>query len=181
MPTSLNYLIPRVKLNFGDLYSDEIILESLVNAVYYSQKYWNSRYQVFTSGIINQTVPAPSGYIAVNSSDGVAIVPEDISVNDVFRNPYVTFSQDEPPTVQTVDEEGLVLTAVFLLRRLQVTNSFDAFTSWRTEDVQYSGIAAGNNLNNLLRNDEAAMKEFFRKAIGKPIRSSFGAVTVLKP
>ena len=163
------------------MYSDEIVLEALVNAVYYSQKFWNSRYQVFVSGIINQDIPAPSGYITVNSSYGPAVVPEDIAVNDVFRNPYTTFSQDEPPTIQSVDDEGLVLTAVFLLRRLQLTNSFDAFTSWRTEDVQYSGIAAGNNLNSLLRNDEAAMKEFFRKAIGKASLSHFGSVTVLKP
>lgn len=183
-PTNLDYLIPNVRIRFGDLtgatYSDTIIRTALVNSVGFLQPRWQSKYQIYRDSIMVDPQPdtVPSGYILANTSNGQTYIPDGLTEGDVFRNPYVIFTQPSPPVIQSEDEEAIVLGAVYLLRSVQISSSLTGFVSWSTEDIRYSNLGSQRGLSDLLARDFANLDEYFRKKIAKPQISSFPVVVV---
>lgn len=174
-PTNLDYLMPRLRLSFGDLtgavYSDTIMRTALVNSIEYLQKQWASKYQVYHNDL--QTGVTGSGFVEINSSDGIGNIPSGLEDGSIFRNPYVIFTQNSPPIIESIDSEAIVLAATYLLRKTQVSSSAADFTSWRTEDISYSNLGSERSLSKLLSDDKAALDEYFRKNIARPQRSDF--------
>lgn len=182
--TNLDHLIANVRIRFGDLtgatYSDTIIRTALVNAIGFLQPRWQSKYQVYTDSIMvdPQPVDVPSGYILANTSHGQTYIPAGLTEGDVFRNPYVVFTQSSPPILQSEDEEAIVLAAVYLLRSIQASSSLTGFVSWSTEDIRYSNLGSQRGLGALLETDLANLNAYFLKRIAKPQISSFPLVFV---
>lgn len=182
--TNLDYLIPNVRIRFGDLtgatYSDTILRTALVNAVGFLQPRWQSKYQIYTTPIRvdPQPITVPSGNILANTSHGQTYIPDGLVEGDVFRNPYVVFSQQSPPIIQSEDEEAIVLAAVYLLRSVQISSSLTGFVSWSTEDIRYSNLGSERGLGKLLEQDLFNLNDYFKKRIAKPQISSFPQVYV---
>ncbi len=183
-PTNLDHLMPNVRIRFGDLtgatYSDTIIRTALVNAIGFLQPRWQSKYQVYTDSLAvdPQPVTVPSGYILANTAHGQTYIPDGLTEGDVFRNPYVVFTQPSPPILQSEDEEAIVLAAVYLLRSVQISSSLTGFVSWSTEDIRYSNLGSQRGLTDLLARDLSNLDEYFRKKIAKPQRSTFPIVII---
>lgn len=178
-PTNLDYLMPDVRLTFGDLdgsvYSDIIIRTALVNAIKFLQRRWQSKYQIYTSALMVVPQPAnvPSGYIYANTTDGQQYIPSGLEEGSLFRNPFLTFDQTSPPVIQSQDETAIVLAATYLLRRSQVSSSVASFVSWSTEDIRYSNLGSERGLKTLLESDLKALDDYFASRIAQPKRSEF--------
>jgi hypothetical protein len=177
-PTNVDYLIPDLRLVYGDLtgstFSDTIMRTALVNGVKFLQRRWVSKYQVYTETILTDPQPAAiAGYVYANTIDGQAYIPSGLAEGSVFRNPFVTFTQYSPPIIQSEDEVAIVLAAKLLLRRSQVASSASAFVSWKTEDISYSNLGSERSLTKLLESDQKELDDYFRSKIAKPQRSDF--------
>lgn len=182
--TNLDYLIANARIRFGDLtgttYSDTIFRTSLVNSIKFLQSRWQSKYQIYSDVIkVNpQPVTVPSGYILANTSHGEAYIPAGLVEGDVFRNPYVAFTQPSPPIIQSEDEEAIVLGAVYLLRSVQISSSLTGFVSWSTEDIRYSNLGSERGLGKLLERDLFNLDQYFKKRIASPQRLAFPTVVI---
>ncbi len=178
-PTNLDYLMLNVRLEFGDLtgavYSDDIIRTALVSSVIYLQNRWQSKYQVFSEDMIDIPQPAeiPAGMVWANTTDGQAFIPAELEVGSVFRNPFIIFTQASPPVIQSIDERAIILGALYILRRLQISSSSTAFVSWSTEDIRYSNLGSERSLSKLLESDLEAINNYFAANIATPQRSVF--------
>jgi len=185
-PTNLDYLMGDVRLRFGDLtgdvYSDTIIRTALINSVKALQGKWDSKYQVFTTeSIINpQPLTVPSGYIAINTKDGIAYIIDTITPGSIYRNPYLVFTQGSPPIIEANDESPIILMAVYILRMAKVSGSADTFVSWSTEDIRYSNLGAQRGLENLLAQDIAAIDAHFgSRRLGRAVRQNFDVIPII--
>lgn len=178
-PTNLDGLIPDVRLMYGDLegtvFSDTIIRTALVNGVKYLQRKWLSKYQVYTETLLVDPQPdsTPAGYVYANTIDGQAYIPSGLAEGSVFRNPFLTFTQNSPPVIQSEDETAIVLAAKLLLRRSQIASSASAFVSWSTEDIRYSNLGSERSMSKLLETDQQELDDYFKSKIAKPQRSEF--------
>lgn len=178
-PTNLDYLMPAVRLRFGDLtgatYSDVTIRTALVNGIRYLQPRWLSKYQLYSDSLLvdPQPVTVPSGYVLANTSNGQTYIPAGLSEGSVFRNPYIEFTQSSPPVISTDDEEPIVLAAVFILRNIQISSSVTGFVSWSTEDIRFSNSGSQRSLSDLLAQDLANIDLYFKRKIAKPQISQF--------
>lgn len=177
--TNLDFLMPVARITFGDLtgstYSDTVIRTALVSSVTLLASRWQSKYQVFRDDLVvsPQPVTTPSGYVYTNTVHGQAYIPDGLVEGSVFRNPFVEFTQSAPPVIQTEDEMALVLGAVLLLRKAQVSSSLAGFVSWSTEDIRYSNLGSERGLDKLLAGDILALDTYFITRIAKPRRSEF--------
>lgn len=177
-PLNIDYLIVDVRLRFGDLtgsqYSDTIIRTSIVAAIKYLQTRWLSKYLVYTESI--ELTPQPldisAGYKVVSTINGNAVLPDNLTDGTIFRNPSITFNSIAP-TIESIDEEVIILAAVYILRRAQVSSSATTFVSWSTEDIKYSNLGTERASAALLAADLAALNAYFGSRIGKPKKSLF--------
>lgn len=178
-PTNLDYLMGDVRMQFGDfdgsIFSDTVIRTSLVSAVRYLQRKWNGKYQVYMeeSLIDPQPYGVPVGYKRINSLHGQADIPSTASIGSVFRDPYAEFSAEEPLLIESIDEQAIILAAVYLLRKAQVSSSVTDFLSWGTEDIRYNNLGVERGLSKLLQNDLEALNDYLKTRIAKPRRSEF--------
>lgn len=178
-PTNLDYLIPRLRLRYGDLtgdtYSDTIMRTALVYGVQDLQRRWVSKYQTYDASILVDPQPSntPVGYVYASTANGYAYIPSGLATGSVFRNPFVTFAQYSPPIIQSEDEEAIVLAAKLLLRRTQLSSSATGFVSWKTEDIAYSNLGSERSLTKILEADQKELDDYFRSKIAKPQRSDF--------
>lgn len=176
-PTNLDFLIGDLRLAFGDLdatvYSDTIMRTALVNGVKHLQRRWLSKYQIYTSTLLVDPQPSgtPAGYVYANTIHGQAYIPSGLAEGSVFRNPFVTFTQEASPVLQSEDETAIVLAARLLLRSAQVSSSVTSFVSWKTEDISYSNLGSERGLSQLLKDARDELDEYFRSKIAKPQRS----------
>ena len=183
-PTNLDYLMVDVRMQVGDftgeLFSDTIIRTALVSAVRYLQRKWNGKYQVFTPESILAIQPenTPAGYIRINSLHGQVDVPDTIVQGSVFRDPYAEFVTEVPPLVESIDEQAIILAAVYLLRKAQVSSNVGDFLSWGTEDIRYNNLGVERGLNRLLQNDLEALNDYLRTRIAKPRISTFPTIYI---
>lgn len=178
-PTNLDYLMTDTRLQFGDLdgsqFSDTIVRTALVSAVKYLQRSWNGKYQVYNESmkLVPQPSDVPAGYIRISSLYGRADIPEDTVQGSIFRDPFAVFSAENPPLIESLDEQAIILAAVYLLRKAQVSSNVGDFLSWGTEDIRYNNLGVERGLNRLLQTDLEALNNYIRSKIAKPRRSDF--------
>jgi hypothetical protein len=175
-PTNIDYMIDQVRLRLGDFdgtaYSDTLVRTALISSIKYLQKRWRSKYQVLTSGTYTgNDVAAPSGFSQANTIDGSAYIPSGLSVNDVFRNPYITFNSTEPPVVEQNDEDAIVLATAYIIHLAKLTNSSSAFVSWSTEDIRYTNTTAANTMRAVLETLQTELNTVFATRIAQPVVS----------
>lgn len=168
--TNLDYLMGDVRFVFGDLtgsiYSDTIIRTSLVNAVKFLQNKWESRYQIFSP---TNVISSGGGVTYANTVYGAAYIPNGLAEGSAFRDPFSDdFTQDSPPVIQSYDETPIILAAVLLLRRSQVSSSAVTLVSWGTEDIRYSNLSAGSQMSSILAGDLMAFNEWFKERLASP-------------
>jgi hypothetical protein len=167
-----------VRFQFGDLdgsvFSDTVIRTSIVSAVRFLQRALNGKYQIYkvADKIIPQPSDVPTGFMRVNSLHGTADIPDTFIEGNMFRDPYIVFS-DMTGFIEVVDEQAIILAAVYLLRKIQVTSNVSEFISWSTEDIRYSNLGTERGLSSALADDLNNLNTYLRSKIGKPRKSSF--------
>jgi hypothetical protein len=168
--SNLDYLIVPVRMHIGDIagdvFSNALILTSLVFSVKWLQNRWNNRYLVYTSNML------VSG-TTVNTPDGQCTLATLPGVHDVFRNCAITFTSEATPVIDQDDEYPIVIAASILLRRSVITSSLTAFSNWSTPDLSYSNVSSHRALMDLMNADLKALDEFFKKRLASPQKSSF--------
>lgn len=114
--TSLDYLLPYLRLHLGDIdstsyrYLDEWLRVALVQSVKELQRWWADKYLI----------------------DGSTYV--------VSRNSNWTYDYDSPPVIQHKDEEPIILMASLLIKGGSLeANSWNA-GSWRDAEFSVSNI-----------------------------------------
>jgi hypothetical protein len=175
-PTNIDYMIDQVRLRLGDFdgtaYSDTLVRTALISSIKYLQKRWRSKYQVLTSGTYTgDNTSAPSGFAQAHTIDGTAYIPSGLAVNDIFRNPYVTFNSTEPPVVEQNDEDAIVLATAYIIHLAKLTNSSSAFVSWSTEDIRYTNTTAANTMRAVLETLQTELNTVFATRIAQPVVS----------
>lgn len=178
-PSNIDYLGSEVRLRFGDLdgsvYSDTVIRTALISAIRFLQNKFDGKYQIYTEA--SKLSPQPSdvaaGYIRVNSLHGYADLVDTYIEGNIYRDPYITFSSTSPPLIEVTDEEVIILAAVYLLRKAQISSSAGGFVSWSTEDIRYSNAGYERGLSGLLQQDLAALNEYIKSKLGRPKRADF--------
>lgn len=177
-PLNIDYLIAPVRFEVGDLegniFSDIVVRTAIVNAVRYLQRYWLSKYQIFDTTLVIEPQPsdAPVGYVYANTVDGPAYIPDGLTNGDIFRNPYIEFTTTAP-TITAVDEQGIILTAAYLLRKVQVSSTSDELVSWSTEDIRFTNLSRERALSKLLTDAKLALDDYFRRKLAAPVRVEF--------
>ena len=125
-PTNIDYLIPFLRLELGDMdstkyrYIDSWLRTALVMAVKNLQSWWNDKYLL------------DSNY-------------------NVYRNPRVYFEYEEPPIIQDKDENAIILMASIIIREGSLENAAWDFGSWRDAEIAYSNIESSKSKNEGLR------------------------------
>lgn len=113
--TTLDYLIPYVRLRLGDLdecnyrYLTKWIQTALVSASRVLIKWWNFKY-LMTAG------------------------------DELYRNTQATFLFSEPPVVEPQDDQVLVILATYIILEGSLENSAWDFASWRDAEISYSNL-----------------------------------------
>lgn len=112
---SLTYLIPRLRLQIGDIdssnyrYLDEWLELSLVASLETLERWWNRKYLID-------------------------------SENQVYRNPKITFLFPEPPIVERGDIRPIVLMASIILKSGSLEDFSWNVASWRDAEIAFSNI-----------------------------------------
>ncbi len=186
-PSNIDYLIDALRYRLGDftgtVYSTTLLRTALINGVRFLQRRWNSKYQVFTSStkIVPQPTDIPAGYIRISTVHGDATIRDDRGdgtsyiENDIFRNPFVDIDQSGGLFSQ-VDEDAVVLSALYLTHMAKLTGSADSFVSWRTEDLSYSNLGGERARQVLLDKINEELNTLFRTKIAQPVISVFPVV-----
>ena len=121
--TTLDYLIPYVRLRLGDLdstnyrYTDDWILTALLGAVEYLGRWWNLRYLI------------------------------EYTTNEVYRNQSGSFIFPEPPVIQPQDNQIIVLVATLITLEGSLENAAWNFVSWRDNEISYSNLEQSRTKN----------------------------------
>lgn len=175
-PTNIDYMIDQVRLRLGDfdgtIYSETLVRTALISGIKYLQKRWRSKYQVVTSGTYTgDNGSSPSGYAQASTIDGIADIPIGLSVNDVFRNPFVVFGQEQPPVIEQNDEDAIVLATAYIVHLAKLTNSSSAFVSWSTEDIRFTNTTAANTMRAVLETLQTELNTVFATRIAQPTMS----------
>lgn len=178
-PTNMDYLMGDVRLQFGDLtgdtFSDTIIRTAMISAIRFLQRKWDGKYQVYSADQLLDPQPSgvPAGYKRIRSLHGEMDIPTDINVGSIYRDAYSIFTAGNPPLIESVDEQAIILAAVYILRKAHLTSNASDFVAWGTEDIRYNNLGAERGLSKLLQADLDALNEYLRARIAKPIRSEF--------
>jgi len=174
--TNVDYLIDSVRLRLGDfegtVYSTTLVRTAIISAVKYLQKRWKSKYQVVTSGTYTgDNSSVPSGYAQAHTVDGTAYIPYGLANDNVYRNPFVAFTQDGPPVVEQNDEDAIVLATAYIIHLAKLTNSSSTFVSWSTEDIRFTNTTAANTMRNVLEALQTELNTVFATRIAQPVVS----------
>lgn len=174
--TNIDYLIDSVRLRLGDFegtsYSDTLVRTATISAVKFLQKRWRSKYQVVSSGTYTgNNSGAPAGYAEASTVDGLGFIPAGLVVNDVYRSPYIEFTQGLPPVVEQNDEDAVVLATAYIIHLAKLTNSSSSFVSWSTEDIRFTNTTAANTMRNVLETLQTELNTLFATRIAQPIVS----------
>jgi len=149
--TTLDYLIPYVRLRLGDIdpdnyrYLTEWVQTSLLSAIATLGNWWNIKYL--------------------------------IDVNDeVYRNTLnKDFSFDEPPVIEAQDNQVIVLMATYLILEGSLENSAWNFVSWKDAEISYSNLEssrARNETLNRLWNELTSTLKLPTKRLARTIKGS---------
>lgn len=121
--TTLDYLIPYVRLRLGDMnpesyrYTNDWIITALVGAVEYLGRWWSGRYLL------------------------------DYDTNEVYRNSYGEFLYPEPPVIQSQDNQVIVLMATIIILEGTLENNAWSVVSWRDNEISFSNLEQARTRN----------------------------------
>ena len=124
--TDLDYLIPSLRWRLGDTdstnyrYLDEWLRVALVDSLKILQRWWGVRYTI------------------------------DETTYTVSRYSGSTFQFDEPPVIQSMDENPIVLMAAILTKEGTLESSSWATGSWRDAEYSVSNIEGSRSREGLL-------------------------------
>ncbi len=124
--TDLDYLIPSLRWKLGDIttpyrYMDEWLRVSLVSALKSLQRWWGIKY------LIDDTT-----YVVTRYSES-------------------DFLFDEPPVIQSQDENPIVIMAAILTMEGTIENAAWTTGSWRDAEVAVSNIEGGKMRESSIR------------------------------
>lgn len=183
-PSNIDYLIDSVRFRLGDFegtqFSTTLIRTAIIAGVRNLMPKWNSKYQLFTDNtrIDPQPVDIPAGYIYIATTHGNATIANDRGdgtayvKDDVFRNPYITFTQSTG-LFEGADEEAVVLSAALATHIAKLTNSADSFVSFKTEDLAYSNLGGERARQELMTILNRELQALFKTRIAAPKIQSF--------
>lgn len=202
-PLNVDYMITDVRVRVGDVsdtpsYSDSLVRSSILAGVKMLQRRWSSRYVVFVDEMVVSPLPAgmvyqadydalvasgesvagintivPYGYVYGRVAQGYAYIPSGLRQNDVFRNPYHTFTDPGAQVFSQEDEEPIILAATIVLRAMQISSSASTFQSWSDGEYSFSNIAASNTMRAMYVDALAQLDAYFKKRLSSAIRESF--------
>lgn len=178
--TNTDYLIDSVRLYVGDTeserFSDSVIRSAIITGIKMLQKRWKNRYMVYASGVV--VVPQPSdlpvvaGYVYANLPEGVGLIPDGLSDNDVFRNPFYTFT-DPGDEISQEDEYPIVLAAAIILQRAKFMSSSAVFQNWSDGEFSFSNVASARAYESSLGTLTEELDSYFKKRLVGATRTSF--------
>lgn len=120
--TTLDYLIPYVRLRLGDTdedsyrYMTDWIQTALSAAILSLGDWWNVKYLLNEGG-------------------------------EVYRNTYVPFSFPEPPVIEYQDNSKIILVATIIILEGSLENSAWDFVSWRDAEISFSNLESSRSRN----------------------------------
>jgi len=65
------------------------------------------------------------------------------TANLLYRNPYLTFSEDEPPVVMMGDERPIIVGAALIVLEGSLENNAWDLASWRDAEISFSNLESG--------------------------------------
>lgn len=167
--SNLAQYIDDVRLYVGDVsgtqYSDSLVLLALENAIQYLGWRWESKYLIYSSGIVN-TTPAPAGFVNVNTPAGMCTIESTYSEGDVFRNCHSTFTSVAPPIIEQKDLPAVLIAATYLLFRSIAASAINAI-SWSTPDLSFSNIQSSRTITDFIKEQLIALDLFFKQKLGR--------------
>lgn len=173
--SNLAQYIDDVRLYAGDVggtqYSDSLVLLALENAIQYLGWRWESKYLIYSSGIIN-TTPAPPGFINVNTPNGMCTIESSYGEGDVFRNCHFAFNSVAPPIIEQKDLPAVLIAATYLLFRSISASAINAI-SWSTPDLSFSNIQSSKTITDFIKEQLLALDLFFKQKLGRIQIGSF--------
>lgn len=181
-PTNIDYLIEDVRLRVGDVdserFSDSLVRAALISSVKFLQSKWQRRYQVYRDSMLVSPQPdtTPSGYIYVALPDGYNVIPSGLVENDVFRNPFVTFTDPSTQVIVQQDEYPIVLGALLFLRESVLSASQQTFMNWSDGEYSYSNVASSNVMRGLSGDTLAELNAYFRARRAGVVRENFATI-----
>lgn len=186
-PTNVDFLLDSVRFRLGDidgsLYSTTFLRTAIIAGVRKLMSKWNSKYQIFgdSTRIVPQPIDIPAGWVYIATTHGNATIPDDrgdgtpYRTNDVFRNPFVAFTQSTGLFEQS-DEEAVVLAAAVVTHVAKYTSSADTFVSFKTEDLSYSNLGGERARQELITTLSRELENLFRTRIASPAIQSISSI-----
>lgn len=178
-PSNIDYLIDEVRLKIGDItntprYTSSVIRTALLVGVRQLQRRWNNRYLVYDENsmlVDPQPVDVASGYLYVQIPQGYATISE-ISPNDVFRNPYHTFT-GPGSLISQEDEYPILLSAALIMLESEISSSASVFQNWTDGEYSFSNVSSANAMRAMYTERKLELEKYFGKRLASPLRDSF--------
>jgi len=176
---NIDYLIPDVRLRIGDLnsvvFSDTLVRTALISGIKFLQSKWQRRYQVYTDSMLVTPQPdgVPAGYVYVALPDGYNVIPSGLAANDVFRNPFQTFTDPSTSVISQPDEYPIILAAMIFLRDSSLSSSQQTFVNWSDGEYSYSNVASSKIMSDLSSNAWAELNAYFKVRRAPVVRGDF--------
>lgn len=177
--TNIDYLIPDVRLRLGDLdktsFTDIVVRTALIMGVKFLQSKWHRRYLVYTSTmlIIPQPSDVPAGYVYVNLPEGANYIPSGLNSYDVFRNPFVTFTDTSSSVIVQEDEYPVTIAGLLFLRESILSGTQQTFVNWTDGEYSYSNVASSKVMADLSKSALDELNAFFKSKRAGVLRDSF--------
>jgi hypothetical protein len=198
-PTNVDYLIQDVRMHIGDFgdkqrFSDSVIRAAIIGGIKMLQRRWANRYLVFTPAMYVSPLPEgvdfeynvtasgtysfiiPSGMRYARLPEGFGVLADDLTENDVFRNPNAAFLDPEANAISQEDEFPVVLAASVVLRKSQLSSNAEVFQSWSDGEFTFSNLGSQRALSELYLKDAEQLDSYFKKRLSGPVRSHFGKI-----
>lgn len=152
MASNVDYLIPELRLHLGDTDST-------------SYRYVDSWLEVSLITAIKALMRWWGSRYIINDSD------------DVYRNPDIEFTEDEPPIIQQSDERPIILMASILVKSGQLESNSWAVGSWRDAEIAVSNIEGSRSKQFGLNLDWQELQMYLKP----PSKQLFGGTRINLP
>jgi hypothetical protein len=181
---NIDYLIPDVRFRVGDLnstvFSDTVVRTAIVNGIKFLQTKWSSRYQIYASGLYITPQPddAPAGQWYVGLPDGYAYIPSGLIPGDVFRNPFLTFTDVSNDVIVQTDEYPIIVAATLFLRENLLSASQQTFINWTDGEYSYSNVASSKIMQGSYSDIIAELNAYFKSRRAGVLRDDFANMII---
>jgi hypothetical protein len=141
MPTTLEELIPTLRLKLGDInsasyrYLDEWLLSSLVAAVTALSRWWSNKYTSDDFGNVTRSTV------------------------------YTSWETVAPPTIQVKDQWIIILMAAIIIKSGQLENLSWSLGNWRDSELSYSNLEQSRTKDAGLQRDWNELYDYLKPPI----------------